>query len=221
MRHVIAKWKTHHPKGWWGDHLDVRFYLISRLKRLHGKKILDVACNAGVLLSEIPDDNLKFAFDLDSVALRIAKKLNPKAHLKKASMFKLPYPGKSFDVVVLANVLPGADFEVPKGQRAKLQKRLIAEVTRVLKKNGSLYLSTPNHAYYRGGLKERYWELEELLEGFEYNLQGWNPFLRFPFFLPARVLSWIPGWFSWLRLLSEGGFFKYSSKYFYTEAKPK
>ncbi|MBI5035934.1 class I SAM-dependent methyltransferase [Candidatus Micrarchaeota archaeon] len=218
IERIHDKWMKHFPKGWWGDWLDVRFYLAGRLQRLHDKKILDIACNAGMVLSEIPEDNQTYGIDLDAKALKAAKAIAPKAKTKKASMYKLPYPKASFDAVVCANVLPGADF-VFHGNRLKPQKKLMKEVKRVLKKGGKLYLTTPNDAFYHDG-KETLQELEQILDGFDYTLQGWNPFPRFPFFLPARLLVRIPGWFSLLRFLSEKGFFRRTSKYFYVEATP-
>lgn len=217
-RSIYQTWIRVHPQGWWGDWLDVRFYLISKLKHVHSQKILDVACNAGILLSEIPNDNKKYGIDVDDLALKAARKLNPKATLKKASMFHLPFPASFFDIVVLANVLPGADFAVQKDQRMKFQKKLIAEVRRVLKPAGTLYLTTPNNAYYHGE-KETYEELYEILNGWSVRVQGWNPFPSYPRFFPARILAKVPFWFQKLAWLSEKGVAQKTSKFFYAEAR--
>jgi SAM-dependent methyltransferase len=206
---------------WWGDHLDVRFFLARRLQEFEGKKILDVGCGPGVLLSELPGSNEKFGVDSDAGLARSAKKLNPKAVVKRASMYRLPFPKNFFDVVVMANVVPGADFLVPPKHRSALQKKALSEVARVLKRDGVLFLTTPNNSYYKTN-KLSFNELDALLKPlFEFEIKGWNPFPKFPFFLPARVLARVPGWFSFLARLCLKGFFAKSSKFFYVEARLK
>jgi len=43
---------TYAPELWWGDFVDIRFYLTEKLTELSGQRILDLGCNAGVIASE-------------------------------------------------------------------------------------------------------------------------------------------------------------------------
>ncbi len=205
----------------WGDKLDVRYYLARKLSVLEGKKVLDVGCGKGLLLKVLKNSNEKYGVDSAEKAVREVKRLNPNAVIKKASMYRLPFPSNWFDVVVMANVVPNADFPAPKRTRRKNQEQVMREVARVLKKNGVLFLTTPNNAYYKT-VKLSYEELDSLLKPyFRYKIKGWNPFPKFSYFLPARVLARIPGWFSLLAWLCEKGFFAKTSKFFYVEAIKK
>lgn len=205
----------------WGDHLDVRFYLAARLKRLHGKRVLDVGCGPGLLLSLLPASNSKYGVDLSARRLALARKRNPRAVLKRASMYALPFPNGFFDVVVCANILPGADFPV-KGNQQKFQQKMLSEAARVLKKGGILFLTTPNNVWYarwrRSGFTD-YAKLEGVLKRhFRCEIKGWNPFPPYPRFLPSRALRKIPVWADFLGMLCEKGFYRRTSKFFYTEA---
>jgi len=163
---------------WWGDWLDVRFYLRERLSRLKDKRVLDVGCGAGILTYGLEMGSRFYGVDDDSKSLKLAKKLNPGMVFRKASMYALPFKDSSFDVVVAANTLPGADFRVS-GDRKKLQKAFIDEVVRVLKPGGKLLFSTPNDAHlaYRNGVKATLQEVEGLLSPyFDFEVRGWNPF---------------------------------------------
>ncbi len=210
----------------WGDSLDVRFYLAKRLSSIRGKKVLDVGCGQGLLLSVIDQSNEKFGVDYDGLKVQNAEKNSitlgaGKAKVFKASMYRLPFKSNFFDVVVCANVVPGADFPVAGSQR-KLQRKMVSEAARVLKKGGSFFLTTPNNVWYerwrRSGFVN-YADLDALLKPhFRCEVKGWNPFPPYPYFLPARVLRAVPGWFSLLSFLCEKNFFRKSSKFFYTRA---
>ena len=197
----------------WGDRLDVRYYLIKRLSSLRGKRVLDIACGNGYLLKALPYGNQKYGIDASEEAVKSSKAAEPEATVKKASLYHLPFKGDFFDVVVMANVIPNADFG-SKGKREGNQKKAVAEAWRVLKKKGVLLLTTPNNAVYKT-VKVEYQELDSLLKPFfDYKIMGWNPFPKFPFFLPARVLKHVPGWFSLLEWMTEKGLFAKKSKFF-------
>lgn len=217
---IKSKWMKYAPEQWWGDHIDVRFYLISKLKAIVNKRILDVGCNAGILLSEIPENNEKHGIDIDVNLVKKAKSLNKRANLILASMFYLPYKDNSFDVVICAHVVPYADFSVPEGKEKELQNKMIREVHRVLKKDGMLLLTTPNKAYYKAPTKMSYEDLKKLLEPyFDFKIFGWNPFPSFPYFLPTRVLMKIPRILQILGFLMDKKILLRKSKSFFIVAK--
>ena len=208
----------------WGDRLDVRFYLAERLKRLQGKKILEIGCGWGFVLREVPDSNEKYGVDLDARRLATAKELVPGAVLKHASMYSLPFKNGFFDAVIMANVIPHVDFHA-EGNREKNQRKAFSEAARVLKKGGVLYLTAPNGAWFEKigvyGKLER-WRLEKLLQPyFDFEIGGWNPFPSYPRFIPSRVLKKVPLWFELLKTLCGKGLFSRTSKFFYTEAVRK
>lgn len=208
-------------KNDWGDKLDVRYYLMENLAKIYRSKVLDVGCGDGFLLASVSNKNFKYGVDIDKIKLKEAGKINQGAIIKKASMYSLPFPAYYFDVVIMANVLEVAGFPDESAPAHILQERAIKEINRVLKSNGRLFLTTPNNAYYKSK-KLSYFELNNLLRPyFDYKIKGWNPFPKFPYFLPARILRFIPGWFSLLSFLCEHCLFAKKSKFFYVEALKK
>lgn len=213
---MLKKWKEYAPGLWWGDHLDVRFFLSSRLSELRNKKVLDLACGVGVILSEVNDTNYKVGIDISQKALMVAKKLNPNGNFVVGDICKLPFKDESFDTVYAAHVIPGADFGIPENKNIKNeQKNMVQEMNRILEKDGILLLTTPNanHKKYTE-VKLNYGELHSLLEGyFDFEILGYNP-------LPISdyVLSKIPGIRYLLTLLMRIDFLKDRNKSFYVSA---
>ena len=209
--------------GDWGDQLDVRFHLAERLARLNGKRVLDIACGPGLLLAALPDSNEKYGIDTNPAVLKKARQLNPRASLKRASMFRLPFESGFFDVIVMANVMPNVDFDCTGNARTN-QLKAIGEAVRGLKPGGILFVTAPTAVWFglfraKGKKRLEYADLDQLLKpSFTYEIKGWNPLPPFPYFLPARFLKRIPGWFVFLEWLCEKGFFNKWGKFFYTEA---
>ena len=71
-RRIRALWLREAPQYWWGDPLDVRFFLCEELSKLRNKKILDIGCNVGIALNCADDSNTKYGFDLDAKTIAIA-----------------------------------------------------------------------------------------------------------------------------------------------------
>ena len=186
---VKKLWVQNAQHGWWGDHIDVRFYVYHKLKKMRNKRVLDIACGSGILLTALDDSNEAYGIELDHDRVQTAKKLS-KAKITEGSMFKLPYKSNYFDVVVIASSLPGFDF----GGTRRERDTAIREAKRVLKRGGLLMLTTPNQAWYRTRKADEA-EVRRLLKGMAYHLWGWNPLPRW---MPTRAIARVPGMFKWL-----------------------
>lgn len=101
-------------------------------------KILDAGCGEGALLSKISEKGYKqlSGCDINEKDLKF-KKIN----FKKCDLNKgLPYPNNNFDVV----------FSIESIEHLENPWNLINEFHRVLKRGGTLILSTPNlHNWYQ------------------------------------------------------------------------
>lgn len=198
-KRITRAWMRHAPRFWWGDRLDSRFLATEAVAQLRHQRILDVGCNAGVLLSEMDASNVCVGIDRSAEALRIARALSPSAGLAQADMFRLPFRAEAFDVVIFCNML-----ELP----PHVQKGgALDETARVLRPGGRLYLTTPNRRYlrYRSGEPfVTYEELRDLLRpAFVSDIKGFNPLPPFPYGLPNGLLARVPGIWALLTALME------------------
>ena len=197
QRGVKDKWRRYAPDRWWGDSVDVRFHVVRELSRLQRQTILDIGCGPGIILSEAGATNRKYGVDITLEALQVARSLDDRVGWVLGSMYALSFDNASVDVIVVADVIPGADFAVPDGEADRWQRCMMGEVRRVLKDGGHLLLTTPNrgHWAYQRASKLNYDELLSLLTpDFEVTIRGYNPLPPFPFFLPPRLMSWVPRW---------------------------
>lgn len=189
------KWLTYAAHLWWGDRLDSRFLAVRLLKNIRNKKILDLGCNAGIILAEMDSSNVSVGLDLSEPALKIAKTISLNSKLLCADMLNLPLKDNSFDTVIFLGML-----ELPDKKR---KKNAINEIYRILKVGGQLFLTTLNRRYLRFKTNSNYVnyaELESLLDGqFTFEIKGFNPFPQFPYFIPNRILAKIP--FIWKLLV--------------------
>jgi len=193
---IRKKWQQYVPDRWWGDSIDVRFCLINQLRQLQGKRLLDIGCNIGFMLTELAPSNEKHGFDLELNLLQTAKSLNPSAILLAASMFEaFPYHEQSFDVVIMANVMPYFEISCKSLTKEQHKKHVFAEVQRVLKPGGKLFLTTPNgdNFCYRHTRKAHLADVQEALQDFsQVNIYGWNPLPSPIFLLPNSLTRRIP-----------------------------
>lgn len=134
-------------KSWWGTFNDVRFLMLKLLQRKKNKIILDIGGGIGSMSNNIniSNHNEIYSIDIDSDKINIAKKnnfSNPHGqYIYHDLNQELPYNSEKFDIIFLANNLPGFDFEkLNKDNELKFYK----ELERILKPNGKIYLSTPN-----------------------------------------------------------------------------
>ncbi len=186
VRRLRARWLTHAARSWWGDAVDSRFLLTWEASTLQGCSVLDIGCNAGVILSEVHDTNQKMGIDINPEVLEVALSLSPSASFFRGDMLRLPYRDAVFEVVIFAGMLEISDRQDKVGA--------IQEVHRVLKPDGRLLLTTPNRAYPRYRRYNGVVTYDELISivgpYFEMEAKGFNPFPRF---LPNRLLARIPG----------------------------
>ena len=216
-------WKRYAPGYWWGDPLDVRFHLCKELNGISGEKILDVGCNVGIILNSADDSNIKEGFDLDKNAIDIAKMINSRYGLKARfytkDVFKSNLKKESYDILILAAVLPGFDYGAKKYSFSDC-KKFISQCSSYLKVGGILYLTTPNgqSSYYGKKHKATMQQLKELLKDkYEYRIEYWNPF---PIYL-GHILRYIPGWLSFLNFLMKRNVGKEHCLSFYIKAIKK
>jgi 2-polyprenyl-3-methyl-5-hydroxy-6-metoxy-1,4-benzoquinol methylase len=104
---------------------------------LKGKSVLDVGCEAGYVSLRIAEKGANvFSFDIIHAALVAFRKKREgrTAKVFLAAAQKMPLKGGSFDAVVCTEVL----------EHMPHREKGIAEMARVLKKGGRLYITFPN-----------------------------------------------------------------------------
>ena len=103
------------------------------------KTVLELATGTGLIAKSIVNAAARIeATDASVEMIAEAKRDNQSAklHFSVQDMFRLPYAGKSFDVVIVSNAL----HIVPQPEKA------LAEIHRVLKDDGVLIAPTFSHA---------------------------------------------------------------------------
>lgn len=219
MKRVKGKWLKCPRQARWGDRLDSRFILADRIRGLSEKRILDLGCNVGVMLSELQNNNFKIGMDIRQDFIAVARDQNTHTPFVLAHMDHLPFKDSSFDAVIFSGML-----EIPDHVKKVF---CLNELARVLKKRGSLYLTTVNGAYHRYKKATNihpvtYAQLQRLLAPeFTVNIKGFNPFPPFPYFLPNRIMANIPGIWRFLVYLMNRGFMLEKSCSFYVEGFKK
>lgn len=116
--------------------LEARYkVLVKRIKR--AKRILDVGCGDGYLLSQVSalcDQAVGIDSEQSGVALANEKlKTYRNCSVTQASCYEIPLPDNSFDCVMLADVF----------EHLEHPEWCIKEIARLLEDNGLLLLTTP------------------------------------------------------------------------------
>lgn len=195
------------PNLWWGDNVDFRFWALSRTMIFKNKVILDLGCQAGIALSFLDKSNELYGVDIDESSIMNARMNVKNATFQCASMYNLPYQSKMFDVVIMLNVIPGWDFQTEYNQLDldddELRRLTFDEVSRVLKSNGTLIVTTPNGSseYYKNQSKGKLSTLLGFLNGYEFKVYGWNNLLRHKLMVSPFIVNNLLKSFSWTRFV--------------------
>lgn len=168
---------------YWGDDFDVRFLLISNLKKIKNKIVLDVGGGIGIISSEINSENLMVNLDFSLTDLRKCQKNYLQIQNVCASMTDLPFKENSLDVVIGSHIMEEAkqkDLRDKVNMDKKYSKypsvdKTLAEISRVLKNKQILFLTAANNEYYKT-TKINYEELKDSLKNYfeKYELYFYN-----------------------------------------------
>ena len=166
LKRIKSKIISIESSRWWGDDFDVRFYLISQIKALSQKIILDLGGGIGIISSEVDKSNFRINLDSSFSDLLICKnKVDSQINNICASMTNLPLQEDSIEYVICANLLEEAKkFDIEKKANNENHfptvEKTLKESYRILKKEGKFFATTPNNEFYNT-TKLSYSELKE------------------------------------------------------------
>jgi SAM-dependent methyltransferase len=225
---ILQLWKMMGIKNFWGDALDVRFYLAGLIRDESFDNILDISSNYGIILNQ-SNSCLRIGLDYSLEYLEKSKDYFSDLKLVQASSESLPFKDKSISAIILAHSLPGWDYPINSflnKNSENARRKLFKDMHRILKAEGKLYLTAVNgeHIYYREKEKPRLDKIIDYAEGLFCieEVVGWNPlpvlagvvpyrlFRKFPnflkktlFFPTAMIYSFFPGIWNILLFLSK------------------
>ncbi len=130
-----------------GEH---KFYFSFSKNYIKNKKVLDIGSWTGpyeTLIYNLAKEIT--AVDVEEKALKVLKKNLPDVVCVKAYSHKLPFKVEMFDVVTFWDVIE----HIPVGY----EPRTLAEINKVLKKNGYLFLATVNKNFWSDLLDPAFW----------------------------------------------------------------
>ena len=174
---------------WWGDNFDVRFFLISQLKKIQKSAVLDIGGGIGIICSELDNSNLRVNLDNSFDDLKICRnKINSEIQNICASMTHLPFRDNCFQYVVCSNVLEVAkelDMKNIIGKKSyenfvyPTVNKILSEVNRILIPDSVAFITTPNNAYFNSQ-KFTFKELQGTLNAFfsSFEIYFFNTFPR-------------------------------------------
>lgn len=104
-------------------------------RHIVGKKVLDIGCWNGAFEYLLKDIKTSLTgVDPDAGAIRVAKKNFPKYRFVKGDVYNLPFR-KTFDTVLLWMTM----------EHLPNERKALANMNKVLKKGGRVFLSTPSN----------------------------------------------------------------------------
>ncbi len=115
--------------------------LYSLTQKIGPAKVLDAGCGEGFVVERLKKDLSCdiTGLDIESKALAVARKKNPSVNFHEASVYELPFEDKSFDLVILSEVLE--HLETP--------EVALKEIGRVTKRH--VLISVPHEPIWRVG----------------------------------------------------------------------
>jgi len=117
---------------------NVKYFHFVRRKAgsLTGKKILDIGCAYGYFLKHCWDSGARvYGMDNSLHAVKIAKRLLPEGKILSGNAEnKLPFKYNYFDIVVAFDLI----------EHLTSPYKFLTETSRILKKDGLLFIATPN-----------------------------------------------------------------------------
>jgi len=129
------KWESKINKTETNKRLHVIYNILLKNINLSGKNFLDVGCGLGYF-SEIACKKGAVVTGIDvgeELINKVHKKL-PNGKFITASISKLPFKDRCFDIVLCTEVV----------EHVENQKKAISEIMRVVKKGGLIIVTTPN-----------------------------------------------------------------------------
>lgn len=137
---------------------------------LKGKRVLEIGCGEGTLLEMLGEANQVYGVDISLTGVERARQKGIEVHHLDASNQTLPYEDGFFDVVITLETI----------EHVENPHRMLWEIKRVLRKDGTLLISIPGervyHPFIYPGLFTRK-NFSEFLcsNGFEIDvLRGWG-----------------------------------------------
>ncbi|MBE2280132.1 MAG: class I SAM-dependent methyltransferase [Ignavibacteriaceae bacterium] len=118
------------------DERRVHEYILSQIKGTDGNSVLDIGCGSAWLAKELlPKNYSVFSTDISLVNVKKARAVNQSgSHFGVVNdSFNLPYKENSFDYIVASEIIE----HIPD------PAAFVAELIRVLKKEGRLIITTP------------------------------------------------------------------------------
>lgn len=117
-------------------------YIFEEVAKTKPRTVLDMGCGRGFYshaLIFFPSVRRVEGVDVNEAYLRTARMhcTDKRIKLRKASVYRLPFPGNTFDTIIFSEVLEHLENE----------NKALQELRRVLKKNGSLLITVPNGDY--------------------------------------------------------------------------
>jgi ubiquinone/menaquinone biosynthesis C-methylase UbiE len=104
-----------------------------------GSSILDAGCGLGAVLASLPDGYSLNGFDYgEANVLRAKRRLKAKANIVQGSLYQIPFPDQTMDMVLCLEVL----------EHIENDDKALSEIGRVLKVDGYCIASVPSSYYW-------------------------------------------------------------------------